>query len=321
MYRKTMQKNRSRDLYDSHDSHVLYVIDRKTKKKEIEKISAKSFLLFLYGYGPCWTKKIASFFLFFIGRMPFFSRLYAFWKNFSFTKKSIPNFISNFSINSEEFEKKEFCSFRDFFVRKLKKTARPISQGQKIAILPADARYLVFPKLKKIEHFFIKGKKFSLKGFLQDSKLAKTFENGSMVIARLAPADYHRFHFPFSCTPSKTKEIKGDLYSVSPLAIKKDPSIFWRNKREITQLESSIFGTVLCIEIGATFVGSIHQTFVPNKVYEKGEEKGFFDLGASTIVLLFEKEKIQFDEDLLKNSKNDIETKALFGSSLGKALS
>ena len=120
----------------------------------------------------------------------------------------------------------------------------------------------------------------------------------------------------------KPKLINGTLYSVNPLALKrKGIRIFFQNKRVITELESEVFGKVLYVEIGATNVGSINQTFSVNEKQKKGEEKGFFGLGGSTIVLLFEKDRICFDDDLLKNSSQKIETKALFGQSLGKAVS
>ena len=141
-----------------------------------------------------------------------------------------------------------------------------------------------------------------------------------MAIIRLAPPDYHRFHFPFNCLPLPSSQIDGTLYSVNPIALKKDINILTKNKRERTQLNSKFFGQVQYIEIGATHVGTIHQTFIPNEAYAKGDEKGYFSFGGSCIVLLFEPHSIQFDQDLVEASQKNIETRCLMGQPLGRAL-
>ncbi len=148
---------------------------------------------------------------------------------------------------------------------------------------------------------------------------ARRFVSGSMLIARLCPTDYHRFHFPCDGVPSKAKLINGSYFSVSPIALRKKLSILNENKRVITEMETKQFGNVLCIEIGATFVGSVHQTHVPEKPVNKGDEKGYFEFGGSCIVLLFEKGKVVFDPDLVINTEKEVETLARFGESLGKA--
>ena len=142
-----------------------------------------------------------------------------------------------------------------------------------------------------------------------------------MVMARLAPADYHRFHFPCNCTPSKAHLITGPLYSVNPIALRKNIEYLTENKRMITELKTHLFGTILAIEVGATFVGSIVQTFEPEKHYAKGDEKGYFEFGGSCILLLFEPARIQLDQDLIENTHQGLETLGQMGQSLGRALS
>ena len=200
----------------------------------------------------------------------------------------------------------------DFFFEWENDEKRPIHQNK--AVLFADARYFFYPDLSQEKGFLIKGEKFSLEELLQNKTLAKRYEKGSMVIARLCPTDYHRFHFPFDCTPGKTKEINGYLYSVNPKALKKDIHILTQNKRVITPLMSEDFGEIQYIEVGATYVGSIHQTYKPGKV-KKGEEKGYFSFGGSCIILLFEPDKIRFDQDLILSEK--IEVRGLLGQSMG----
>ena len=140
-----------------------------------------------------------------------------------------------------------------------------------------------------------------------------------MLIIRLCPADYHRFHFPIDGTICYEKKIEGDYFSVSPIAVKKMLEIFCLNKREYCLIENKNFGNVLMAEIGATMVGSIVQTYEEN-VSEKGKEKGYFKFGGSSIILIFEKNKIKIDDDLLNNFNNDMETRILMGEKLGKSI-
>ena len=140
-----------------------------------------------------------------------------------------------------------------------------------------------------------------------------------MVIARLCPIDYHRFHFPFSCTPSKSTLLNGALFSVNPLALKKNIRIFSENKRSLTSLKTDKFGDVLFIEVGATCVGGIFQTYTPNQAVVKGQEKGYFSFGGSSLILLFEPGRIHFDADLIEASKKKIEIRGLLGQSMGRS--
>lgn len=231
-------------------------------------------------------------------------------------------FIENFQVDSSEFQEspESFRSFNDFFIRKLKPECRPVANGNDVAVLPADARYLVFSDLEKTDGFLVKGQKFSLDELLQNASLAENYRNGEMLIARLCPVDYHRFHFPCTCMPGDPKLINGPLFSVNPIALKKNIHFISENKRVITELHTKNFGKVLYIEIGATYVGSIIQTFTPNEHYAKGDEKGYFAFGGSCLILLFEPGRIQFDQDLLNASQRHVEVLGKMGQSLGRAL-
>ncbi len=296
-------------------SDILY-LDRITKEIQTEKVFGKAFLEASYGEG------ITPFFLPLIAKYSFASRLYGAFQNTSFSKKKIKPFIEEFQVDPSEFLQKPdaFSSFNDFFVRKLLPSARPIAPGRDVAILPADGRYLVYPNIEEADGFVVKGKKFSLEELLVNKELADSYARGSMVIARLCPTDYHRFHFPCSCVPSVSNLLQGSLYSVNPLALRKKIEILSQNKREITFLQTANFGRVLFIEVGATFVGSIHQTYCPNEPYAKGDEKGYFSFGGSTLILLFEPDTIQFDQDLIDASFSKLEVKGLMGQSLGTSL-
>lgn len=299
---------------------MIVYIDRTSQEKKIEKVYGEAFIEALYGSSR--LSKILSFcFLSILSRSNIISYLWCAFQKNRLSRFKIRPFIKAFAIDSSEFLEPvgSFKCFNDFFIRKLKPSSRPLVPGEAHAILPADARYLVYDNIAAVDGFLIKGYKFSLEELLLDSSLAKKYASGSMVIARLAPVDYHRFHFPISCKADIPHLIPGKLYSVNPTALKKDIAILTRNKRMITPLHTQSFGTVLYIEVGATNVGSIHQTFTPGKPLSKGEEKGYFSFGGSCLILLFEPGKIQFDQDLLDASSQKIEVLGKLGQSLGIA--
>jgi phosphatidylserine decarboxylase len=295
------------------------LIDRRTRQESIEKVYGKFFLDILYG--TSWWARLASLILLpIVVHWRFSSTFYGWLQKRPWSRRKIAPFIRKFQVDASEFLDpiSSFRSFNDFFIRKLK--TRPLAAGPDVAILPADGRYLVFENLCQTPGIWVKGHTFSLHELLQNPALADPYAEGSLVIARLAPPDYHRFHFPVSCTPETPIEVPGPLYSVNPLALITDIGILARNKRTITVCHTQNFGTLLYIEIGATYVGSIHQTFTPHQPYAKGDEKGYFSFGGSCLLLLFEPGRIQFDPDLLDTSSRQIETIGRFGQSLGRAL-
>jgi phosphatidylserine decarboxylase len=299
----------------------VHYIDRKSQKKEKELIYGKIFIELLYG------KNFFSRFLYFsllpiFSKFSFTSKLYGFFQKSSFSRSKVQPFIKTFNVDTSEFlaPVESFKCFNDFFIRKLKPEARPLAGGSEVAVLPADGRYLFYSHIEAANQFLIKGEKLFLTELLQDNKMAEHYTQGSMLIARLCPVDYHRFHFPCDCTPGSPRLINGHLFSVNPIALKRNIDILSQNKRVITSLHTKNLGTVLYIEVGATYVGSIHQTFVPGRHYAKGDEKGFFEFGGSCLILLFEPGSIQFDQDLLDISKGGLESRCEMGQSLGKAL-
>lgn len=300
---------------------TLRYIHRTTKEECTEKVYGHFFLKALYGTS-FFSRLFAFIFLPLAARLSSSSAFYGYLQKKRWSRRKIAPFIRAFHVDTTEFQDSldSFSSFNDFFIRKLKPTVRPIATGNDVAILPADGRYLVYENLEQSDGFLIKGHKFCLETLIADPSLASAYTRGSMVIARLAPPDYHRFHFPTNCLPEEPRAINGPLYSVNPLALRKDIHILSKNKRVITPLRTKNFGTILFIEIGATYVGSIHQTFIPHEPYAKGDEKGFFSFGGSCIVLLFEPHQIQFDQDLIDTSHRKLETLGKMGQSLGRAL-
>lgn len=295
--------------------HAIRYIDRDTGKLEQEKVFGEKAIHFLYNHA------VGSKLNRWIARSSLVSKAFGWWQKRLWTKRSVIPFIESYKIDASEFlhSPETFSSFNDFFIRKLKPEARPIDQKKETSVMPADARYLFFSNIAQTDGYVIKGRKFNLQALLQNGELAERYTRGSMVIARLCPTDYHRFHFPVDCIPTPPSLINGHLYSVNPLALRKNIRIFTENKRMITHLDSQTFGKVLFIEVGATNVGAIHQTFTPGRSYQKGDEKGYFSFGGSSIIILFEPETIIFDEDLVKASQQRIEIRCLMGQSMGIA--
>ncbi len=230
-------------------------------------------------------------------------------------------FITKYNLDVDEFAKSpfDFRSFNEFFYRALKAEARPIAAGENVAVFPADGRHLAFQNVDTAPGFYVKGAKFSFADLLGDTVLAEKFSGGAMLISRLCPVDYHRFHFPVAGVPGESRLINGWLYSVSPIALRRNLRYLVENKRVVTLVESPQFGTVAIIEVGATNVGSIQQSFVPGRAVAKGEEKGLFAFGGSCVITIFQRGRIRFDADVAEQSANHVETFAKMGDRLGVA--
>lgn len=290
-------------------------IERKTGEYKIEKVPGESFLKFLY-YNPFGKLALEA-----LVKRKFLSVWYGRKMNSEKSKEKILPFVKALEIPMEEAEKswEDFTSFNDFFYRKLKKGARTWDMREEVLVSPADGKILAYENIESFSSFFVKGQEFSLEELFASKEMAEKYAGGSFVIVRLAPVDYHRFHFPIDAWVGTSHKIDGYYYSVSTHAIRRNIRIFLENQREYTILESKLFGDIAYFEVGATMVGGIHQTYLENTMINKGEEKGYFDFGGSTCLLLFEKGKVQLDEDLLENTKKGLETKVYVGEKIGYA--
>ena len=251
----------------------------------------------------------------------FVSRYYGWKMSLPASANKILPFIVDYNLDVDEFAKKPYAfkTFNEFFYRALKDDARPVVPGDRVAVLPTDGRHLAIQVIDAAQGFYAKGQRFDLRALLGDEALATEFAGGSLLISRLCPVDYHRFHFPVSGTPSEPRLINGWLYSVSPIALRQNLAYLWENKRMVTLVESPVFGRVALVEIGATMVGSILQTFLPERAVAKGEEKGLFKFGGSCVVTIFKRGRIRLDADLVKTSAEGLEVYARMGDRLGAA--
>ncbi|MFC1894417.1 archaetidylserine decarboxylase [Candidatus Dependentiae bacterium] len=246
------------------------------------------------------------------------ARFYSIYQDSFFSRRKILPFIKKHNINISEFEKKpsQFKSFNDFFIRKLQPEARSICQNTNTLVATADSKLLIIPDLSQKIEFFVKNETFNLEFFLQNKNLAYEYFNGTMMLFRLAPYDYHRFHFPTDCIASKSIKIPGKYESVNPIVYKSGIQPLIKNERRLVVLQTDIFSEVLCIIVGAMLVGKIHETFIPHKKYKKGSEMGYFEFGGSTIALIFKQGIIQPKEIFLKHSALGFETEVNMGQAI-----
>jgi phosphatidylserine decarboxylase len=288
---------------------------RYKKSIEVERVFGERWMRLAY------ENPGGRFFVWLLARRAFFSQWYGYKMRKPESALRILPFISKYEIDVDEFAKSpfDFKTFNEFFYRALKPECRPIAPGENVAVFPADGRHLAFQDIQAATGFYVKGAKFSFAELLKDEQVAEKFAGGAMLISRLCPVDYHRFHFPVSGVPGDPRLIDGWLYSVSPVALRRRLRYLIENKRVVTLIETPQFGTVAMVEVGATNVGNIQQGFVPHRPVRKGDEKGLFAFGGSCVITIFGKGRIRFDADVLTQSQQHLETYARIGDRLGEA--
>lgn len=214
-----------------------------------------------------------------------------------------------------------FKNFNAFFYRKLKPGTRVCEAADepRIAVSPADCRSTYFPTIAKAMEIWIKGKGFSIERLFGDAypEHVSKFVSGSLAVFRLAPQDYHRFHIPVSGVMGEPKTIEGEYYTVNPMAIRSALDVFGENIRVLVPIQSEEFGLVMVVCVGAMMVGSTVITRKAGERVERMEELGYFQFGGSTLIVLFEPNKIKFDSDLVSNSNEALETLVKVGMSIG----
>lgn len=288
--------------------------NRKTGEYEIEKVSAQRMIKWSYE-SPTGMGLLELIF-----KKRYFSRFIGWYFNKSISKRKIKKFIQIYNINTKELVKspEEFTCFNDFFIRGLKESAREVNYSPEVLISPCDSKVLAYENVSFDNLFEIKGFKYTIPELINNTQITSEFTNSTCLIFRLSPTDYHRFHFIDNGTCEPTNKILGDYYSVNPVALKKIPEILCKNKREWSIFHSQNFGDMLYIEVGATFVGSILQTYTPNSPVSKGDEKGYFKFGGSTVILIIKSDKVKIDDDILLQTKKGFETKISYGEKIGR---
>lgn len=287
--------------------------NRYTGRIETEAVYGDAFLKWAYG-NPLGKLTVEL-----MVKRAFFSSFYGWWMSRKATAKKVKPFVDKFQLDPDTFAKPvdAFESFNDFFSRTLKPEVRPVDDRSNAIVFPADGRHLGFQDLSKVASVFVKGQSFDLKTLLGDTELADRYRHGSAVLSRLCPTDYHRFHFSVEGIPGDAQVINGSLYSVNPMALRQNLGYLWQNKRVITRVSTETCGEVLIMEIGATNVGSVIQTYSPNNPVCRGDEKGMFRFGGSATMTFYEPGKVKLTEDLIQHSSQATELYAHMGDIMG----
>ncbi len=291
------------------------IYNRSSGSMETERIyGRKWFNLF---YGTPWGRR-------FTGRWlccPLLSKLYGRLQQHAVTRIIIPGFVSQYHIDLSEawMPSKGYGSFNDFFTRRLKPESRPVTTDPLSLASVADSRLLSFT-LEKNTHIDVKGMRWRLSQLLGTHDLDTHYRNGVCLCFRLAPCDYHRFGYADDGIQEPVHTLSGPLHSVNPLALRYKEDILATNFRQWCLIRSTHFGTLIQVEIGAMMVGSIVQNHPRGGSIRKGAEKGYFQFGGSTVLLILEPGRIQMDADILNYSRQGIETRVRYGETVGRAI-
>ena len=248
----------------------------------------------------------------------FVSRLAGFYLNRKISTKLIKNFIRDNNINMDEYVKEDYKCFNQFFARKIKKGKRPFSEKKEDFCAPCDSNLLVY-KIDQKQEFVIKGKTYTIKRILRDENLAKEYENGYLLVFRLSVDDYHRYSYIDNGKTLSYKNIKGKFHTTSPIAFD-EFKVYEEAQREYNVLDTENFGKIIQMEIGALLVGKIVNHDNYKECFKRGEEKGYFLYGGSTVAIMVKENVLKIDEDILEYSNKKIETKVKLGEKVAKRL-
>ena len=246
----------------------------------------------------------------------FVSNIVGSYLNTKFSTRHINKFIKSNRINMDEYQDGRYDSFNEFFIRRVKKECRPFDNNPKVLISPCDSKLLHY-KINENSTFEVKGKIYTLRELLKDRYIQSEYQNGDLLVFRLSVDDYHRFHHIDDGNIILNKKINGLFHTVGPVALKKY-KVYSENQREYSIVEYDNFETVIYMEVGALMVGKIVNLDKQN--FKRMDEKGYFNFGGSTVILIFKSGVIELDSDILENSKNGIETRVKLGESIGRCI-
>lgn len=242
--------------------------------------------------------------------LPIMSKLVGSFLNSGASRVLIPSFIRRNGIDMSEYSSGPYLNFNEFFCRRINNGARQIDENPDTVISPCDGKVQVFPISENAE-FEIKGISYTMDKLLRNEALVKRFQGGTLMLLRLGVNDYHRYVFPVGGKTDGYTRISGKLHTVNPYVASRIP-IYSENSREYTVIETEDMGSVLMMEVGALMVGKIVNIPIFDKV-KRGDDKGYFKFGASSIVLCFEKGAVIPDIELLRNTENGAETLVKLG--------
>lgn len=281
---------------------ILTYWDRYKSQIMEDKVYADQFILW------CYENPLGRYFLEFIFSKKPINNLYGKYKSSKLSAKQIKIDIAEYEIDMELFKKVPLESYSDFFLREFKDNIRPFPTSPSEFGAPGEGRYLGFAAIKKDHRYPVKGHFLNSQELLGGHKLSNIFEKGPILICRLCPVDYHHFHYPDNGDIIARFNIHGDYHSVNVHALRNKGDIFIKNEREVTIIQTENFGRIAYIEVGAMCVGKIKQNRPEATICTKGEQKGHFEFGGSTLIILGEPSKWTPSLDILKHSDENRES-------------
>lgn len=261
-------------------------------------------LLYSHFLGRCALKVLT---------LPFITHIGGLYMNSRLSKRQIQPFIQNHHIDMNQYEKQDYRCYNDFFTRQIKKEARPICQDHHALIAPADSK-LTYYRIGEDTQLWIKDTMYSLSDLLENHELAQQYDGGTCLVFRLSVDDYHRYCFIDDGSKEEDVYIKGVFHTVNPIANDYYP-IYKQNSRSYSLLHTLHFDDVIYMEVGAMMVGKIVNHSLDS--FCRGDEKGYFEFGGSTIVVLLKKDIVEIDEDIVSHSLHHDETRVLMGEKIG----
>lgn len=232
-----------------------------------------------------------------------------------FSRRMIPSFVKKNHIDLSIYEKQEFDSYNAFFTRKIKAEQRPVDDRENVLVSPSDGKVSAYP-ITREGRFWIKHTEYTAAQLLKDERLAERYMGGWIYVIRLTVDDYHRFCYVADGRKSRQRKIRGVLHTVNPVANDHYP-IYKMNSREYCLLKTKELGTLLLMEVGALMVGKVHNHEENAADVKRGQEKGMFEFGGSTIVVMTEPGEAEPDEDIIRNTRAQAETLVKMGESIG----
>lgn len=286
----------------------MQLYNRKSGKIEEQEQYGGDYLRFLYNspLGRCLLKPVIN---------PLFSEINGLYNSSTLSKRKIAPFAEKYGVDLSECKKREFTSFNDFFTRELKTSARPITKDKNRLIAPADSKLLLYPIRDSLK-LSIKGSEYTLQELVGGRLDLSRYQKGVCMVFRLSMDDYHRYCFVDDGRLKGRIQIRGKLHTIS--SIPKEHKVYKENSRVVNVLKTKQFGEIICIEVGALLVGKIVNHRM--RSFKKGQEKGYFKLGGSTIILLFQENRMEVDPDIVIANDKGMETKVQYGEGIGTVL-
>ena len=233
-----------------------------------------------------------------------------------FSRRHIKKFIKRHEIDITQFEKSDYLSFNSFFTRVIKPELRPFDFEPQSFVAPCDGLLSVY-EVTPESTLFIKGFTYTIGTLLKNEELGNNYRGGFCFVFRLTVKDYHRYFYFDECDKEENVFIKGRLHTVQHVALNAR-KVFTENCREYSVMHTKNFGDVIQVEVGALGVGRIVNYHGVGH-FNRGEEKGRFEYGGSTIIVITQKDKIELDTELLENTANGLETIVRCGERIGTA--